>query len=138
MKRATVAILRVSGPDLNVDEFLAAQRLAVDRVWRRGESRRAGEVQSDSGFSATIAEVTSEVALRQAVASFLERARSMTASLAAARAHAELDVGLMLDAGAPMSVGFPPHLLAALASSGIAVRVTAYPCRCEDADANTR
>lgn len=134
MAGSAVAVLRVSSPDLNVDEFLARHDLPVDRVWRRGESRRRGGVQDDSGFNLTIADVTSLDTLGQEVSSFLEGSRSMRASLAAAGAHAELDVGLMVFAVTPTSVGFSPQLLAALATEGITLRVTGYPCSEEDAD----
>lgn len=59
------------------------------------------------------------------------------ASLAAAGAHAELDVGLMVLAVTPTSVGFSPQLLAALATEGIALRVTGYPCSEEEDDGHT-
>jgi hypothetical protein len=130
--RSAVAVLRVSGPDLDVDEFLSRHDLPVDRVWRRGESRPRGGVHDASGFNLTIAEVTSLETLGQELSSFLERSRAMRASLAAAGAHAELDVGLMVFAVTPTSVDFSPQLLAALATEGIALRVTGYPCSEED------
>jgi hypothetical protein len=132
--RSAVAVLRVSGPDLDVDEFLSRHDLPVDRIWRRGESRRRGGVHDDSGFNLTIAEVTSLETLGQELSSFLEGSRAMRASLAAAGAHADLDVGLMVFAVTPTSVDFSPRLLAALATEGIALRVTGYPCSEEEAD----
>jgi hypothetical protein len=40
----------------------------------------------------------------------------------------------MVFAVTPTSVGFSPQLLAALATEGIALRITGYPCSEEDAD----
>ena len=134
MAGSAVAVLRVSGPDLNVDEFLSRHDLTVDRVWRRGEGRRRGGVQNDSGFNLTIADVASLETLGQEISSFLEGSRSVRAHLAATGAHAELDVGLMVLPVTPTSVCFSPQLLAALATEGITLRVTGYPCSEEEAD----
>ncbi|MET0551662.1 MAG: hypothetical protein ABW221_01400 [Vicinamibacteria bacterium] len=120
-----------------MDAFVSRHELSVDRVWHRGESRRRGGVQDESGFDLTAADVDSLDALGQEVSSFLEESRSMRASLAAAGAHAELHVGLMVYEVMPTSVRFSPRLLAALAREGIALEVTGYPCSEDDPDEHT-
>jgi hypothetical protein len=129
-----VAVLRASGRDFNVDEFVAEHGLPVDVVWRRGEQNRRGVVREESGFNLTVAEVSSAEALHQELSEFLQTSHQMGAGLAAAGAKAEVDVGLMIYAAAPRSVVFPPDLLAALATEGIALRVTGYPCSDEGSD----
>ncbi len=129
MHWSAVAVLRASGRTLDVDRFIARRALSVDLVWRRGETRRRGGVQEESGFNLTVAAGPSSAEdLRKEVSTFLETAASLGSDLAAEGAHAELDVGVMVGADAPASFAFPPDLLAALAKQGIALRATAYPC----------
>ncbi len=129
MHWSAVAVLRASGRTLDVDRFIARRALTVDLAWRRGESRRRGGVQEESGFRVTVAaDPSSAEELRAEVSTFLETYPTLGSDLTAEGAHAELDVGLMVGAGAPASFELPPDLLAALARQGIALRATGYPC----------
>ena len=129
MKWSAVAVLRVSGRTLDVDAFVARRALSVDKVWRRGEQRRRGGVQEESGFNLTVAaDASSAEALRKEVSTFLETSAPLVAELATLGAQSQLDVGVMVWAVAPASFEFPPEILATLARQGISLRATGYPC----------
>lgn len=51
-----VATLRTSGTDADLGFLKNALDLTVDREWKRGESRRTGRVNAESGFNADIAD----------------------------------------------------------------------------------
>lgn len=137
MKWSAVAVLRAASRTLDVDQFVTEHGLAVERVWRRGQHDSRGEVLQESGFNLTVADVASPETLRREVSIFLGASRGMRAALAAVGARLELDVGLMVYARRPISVDFPSELLRALATEGIALHITAYPCSEDEDDEKT-
>lgn len=127
-KWSAVAVLRASGPALDVDEFVAEHVLPVSRVWRRGEKDRRGQLQQESGFNLPVADSSSAKTLRDEVTTFLIASRRMLDALAPSASRIELDVGLMVYPMRSCSVEFPSALLSDLAAKRIVLRISGYPC----------
>ena len=130
------AVLRASGPEFDVDAFLARfpalQRAA--HPWRRGVPGRDGSANDTSGFNLGVADAeTFRGALDRARAFLADHAEAL-AALRPAGASGLLDVGVV---GSPQGLVRNLRLtredLAWLAQSGLEFEITAYPPDVEDA-----
>lgn len=129
------AVLRASGPHLDVDRSLAwlpADRL--EKVWHVGDKRHLGKVATTSGFNFLLSDAEDrEQLVREAVTTFLTVAEHV-AELIRAGATAEIDFALFVDANGSKSIAFEPATLRAIEQHGVRVVVSAYPAVGNDDD----
>jgi hypothetical protein len=133
-------ILRVSGDELNVDALLRVVGLQPDRVWRRGEPRRASKPDGKRNESSGVTFVASDADYREfslqldEATEFLEDNRAQIAAMASFEGvqHAILDFGIELRDVPFHSDILTPQFLMAVAGMGLAVELSHYPCRAED------
>lgn len=129
-------ILRVSGAELNVDALLSIVDLRPDRIWRRGEPRRAsrpeGRRYDDSGttFVASDADFDEFGQQLDEATGFLETHCCQITSMASFEGvqNATLDFGIELRDVAIHCDTLPPRFLKAAAAAGISVELSHYPC----------
>jgi hypothetical protein len=123
------AVLRVQGPQVDVDRCLAwLPKDRIDRVWRAGERRLGGRISVASGFSLLLAEGKDSEQVLGSALLVLETIAVDLAELTRDGANSELDLGLMVGADAPTSVRIPVDLLGKLHGFNISLVVGAYPC----------
>jgi hypothetical protein len=138
---AMSCVLLAEGVSFAVDEFLARSAFKPNAVFHRGEPRfRAphpdGAKFSASAFMLTASEADfSQVQLQIADAiHFLEQNQTELARLVAFPGveAVYLDFGIEERNIAAQSERFPPRLLSILASLGIWLKFTLYPCQESD------
>ena len=124
-----LAVLRASGTRLEPTRFLAAHSLVAEAVWRAGEPDRKGKRALESGFNLLVSQEEDRASFLREVGDFLEQRHAMLTALREESASVELDIGLTVgsDAQYTASVELGPELLDRLASSGVRLRVSAYP-----------
>ena len=123
-----VAVLRVQGRTLSVDlclNWIPEDRL--QRVWRVGEMRLGGRISEASGFTLHLSEGDDGRQVVEDSLAALQPIASRLAELVDGGATAEIDLGLMVQADAPLSVEISPSYLQVLERCKIGIRVSAYP-----------
>jgi len=128
-------ILRVYGEQLDVGALTSAVSLEADRIWKKGEKRRAGagKLQSSSGVTFVASEADFDcfkVQVRDAI-EFLERNLADVSVLSAFPGveRAVLDFGAEMSEGkVAVSSYLPPQLVRLAASAGIGIEVSVYAC----------
>ena len=129
-------ILRICGDELNVNALLSIVDLAPDRVWRRGEPRRAikpeGKCHEQSGvtFVASDADFGEFSQQIEEATSYLEDNSVQIAAMASFEGvqYAILDFGIELRDVAIHSDILPLRFLKAAAGTGVSVELSHYPC----------
>ena len=129
-------ILRVSGAELDVDALLGAVDLKPDRVWRRGEPRRASKPEgkrhecSGATFVASDADFDEFDQQLNDAPSYLEAHCREIASMAAFEGVQDviLDFGIEFREVPIHSDILPLEFLKAAAEAGISVELSHYPC----------
>lgn len=129
-------ILRVSGSELNVDALLSIVDLKPDRIWRRGEPRRASKPQGKRHDHSGTTFVASEAGFDEfglqldEATSYLETHGRQIASMASFDGvqDATLDFGIALRDVLIHSDILPVRFLKAAAEAGISVELSHYPC----------
>ena len=123
-------MLRVDGPNMDPDRFFEAHSLVPEVVWRKGELDRKGRQCAMSGFNVLVSDNEDPEANLTEIERFLESHQSMFTALREEAGDAELDIGVTVgsDNQFTASVSVEPRLLARLASLGITLCVSAYPC----------
>jgi len=132
--RDAIAMLRASAPNFDPVDFLERHGLKADAVWRRGEERRRGAIQENSGFNLLVAECSSHGELAQALHEFLHLHSGAVADFARAGIAAELDIGLMVYPFGSTGFQLPPALMADIAGAGLSLRISCYPCSDDEDD----
>ncbi|WP_200273249.1 hypothetical protein [Luteolibacter pohnpeiensis] len=125
----------MSRAELNVDALLSIVDLKPDRIWHRGEFRRAskpeGEKYNDSGitFVASIADFDEFRLQLDEATSYLETHEQQIAVITSFEGvqEATLDFGIELCDAWIHSDILPPRFLRAAAVSGISVELSHYP-----------
>ena len=79
-----IAALRATGSEAALASLQSALSLDIDIEWRKGEPRRKGGVNEDSGFNACIADAPTPVALVAEIRVFLNKCKAQKAVLASA------------------------------------------------------
>lgn len=122
------AVLRVSGPRIDIDECLRwLPQGRVEAVWRAGETGLRGRKIAESGFNLLLAESEDvREGLREAADVFLKMAPQIR-ELIREGASADVDFALFVGAMEMRSIAVPPSLLAMLPESGVGLVVSAYP-----------
>jgi hypothetical protein len=127
-------VLRASGRDFDVDEFLANSILKPCAVWRRGESRWKSRPPSDvSGFNLVVSEAPGEdfrAQVKESIA-FLTAHHEELAILreAVGNEHSVLDFGVILpdDLVFGQSNVFPAELVRLAGELGLGIELSLYP-----------
>ncbi|XXY45071.1 hypothetical protein WME91_34225 [Sorangium sp. So ce269] len=129
-----MAVIRVSGPTFEVDDYLRRHGFAPDAVWHVGDRTMRGRILEDSGFSLGIGDAASADALVQEFCAWVRSNSSALLELRQHGASAEVDVGMTVGSSAQLtaSIALTPEALALLAGVGLSYRVSAYPCDDED------
>ena len=121
-----LCVWRVSGPDFDVDAFLAANpRVRPERVWHRGERWLRRGTADSSGFNETVGEAKTA---QEVLVGLRERGFEVLARGARdAAADSELDFGLYPSVSRPVAgVLLAPEDLRYCADLGLSVAVSAY------------
>ena len=134
-------VLRASGVDFAVDEFLAGSAISPIAVFRRGEprlpaSQPEGPKLSASGLHIVVSDADFSklrVQIEDAI-HFLEQNRSELARLVAfpGVGNVSLDFGIEERGVAAQSEHFPPNLLRIAGNLGIWLKFTLYPSQRTD------
>lgn len=123
-----LAVLRVSGPGIDIDEclrWLPEERL--EHVWRVGEQELQGGKNADSGFNLLLTESEHvQDGIREAADVFQEMSPRVR-ELIRDGASADVDFGLFVGAMEMCSIAVPASFLAMLSESGVGLVVSAYP-----------
>lgn len=122
-------VMRISGTNFCVDQFLHGRKLDVTAIWRQGEMSKRGKVFDDSGFNLSLPDFDSWKQALPFVQSFFQVQAQLFHELSDMNLRAALDIGVTVgdeESFAP-SLEFPVEFLAALASLGIVLNVSAYP-----------
>jgi hypothetical protein len=124
-----LAVLRVSGNEIDPDVFAARFGFSPDMVWHAGVPDSMGPVTVGSGFNLTIADEDSAAALVRRVREWIQANRTVLQAVAEARAAAVIDVGLSVGESDAFtaSVTWAHSDLTILAECGVNLRVSAYP-----------
>jgi len=129
------AVLRVSGPNLDLDAclgWLAEDRL--EQAWRSGEIDRRGRVNSDSGFCLLLSDSEEKSQVVQEAAKEFARVAEQVGVLIRDGASGEIDFALFVYAAQMASIALEPTVLQEIGRYGVAIVVSAYPCAEEDED----
>ncbi len=127
-------VLRASGRDFDVDEFLAKSSLEPCEVWRRGQSRRKSRPPSQtSGFNLVVSEAPGEdfrAQVKESIA-FLAAYHDELARLRDVLGieHSILDFGVILpdDLVFGQSNIFPAELVRLAGELGLGIELSLYP-----------
>ena len=126
-----IAVWRVKGATFNVDDFLETHTLAVDLVWRVGESRRKHQRFDTSGFSLSLDSSTSDPSWEHMIddiRSFLIENTSIIEALHQLDVRQEIDIGFTVGYKPfTRSLRFSPDLLSMFVDLQIDVVASAYP-----------
>lgn len=127
-------VIRVSGAEFAVDDFLDRWNLEVGLVWRKGELSIRGRVAEDSGFSLCLPDADSWKQALPSVQTFLRAEKKMFEELRHLNIEMELDIGVTVgeEKSFAPSLKFPIDFLTDLISSGIDINVSAYPASDEN------
>jgi hypothetical protein len=130
------AVLRASGPDFDVDAFVAGCGWQVERVFRRGEARLPrtqpdGRTLGESGFNV----VVSHAGLDDLSGQLTDAAAFLAANASEVRRLAGFPgvTGVVIDFGvacrdaAVQSYHFPAELVRLAGACGIALELSRYP-----------
>ncbi|GMU46170.1 MAG: hypothetical protein AMXMBFR26_09520 [Porticoccaceae bacterium] len=126
-------VLRVSGEALDVDALLSEVSLQPDKIWRNGESRFGGKIESDSGANFLVSEADLnqfDVQLQEAT-EFLEQQATVVAKIASFPGveSAVLDFGIEVRAGFVAQFDhLPRQFIQAAVKAGISVELSHYVC----------
>lgn len=122
-------VIRISGNDFAVDDFLESRNLEVDAVWRKGDVTFRGRVMDDSGFNLSLPDAESWVQALPSVHSFLRAERELFRELLGQNVKMELDIGVTVgeEKSFAPSLQFPADFLTDLVSAGVTLNVSAYP-----------
>jgi hypothetical protein len=127
-------VLRASAPSFDVDTFLSEfPFLDPDFVWRAGDELRSGRADT-SGFNACLAESDDTSAALAELRDQLADLEPAIRALISRGVSCELDIGLFVGFQTPRWIELPPTDLAHLASLGLFLCVSAYPCSDEEDD----
>ena len=121
-----LAVLRLEGEQLAVDEIATRLSLTIESSWRKGEVH-GGRPSRSSGLSAAVADATSGADLVRQLDAFLTKCKALDVSFVTVRA--QLSVGISAG-NSDHFVGYfelPPAHLATLAQLGLSLSVSAYP-----------
>jgi hypothetical protein len=122
-----VATLRLEGDAK--DLALAATRLGLrpEQEWKQGEKSRAGTLHRSSGYSSTIADVSTPANLLSAIRAFIAKCQENATTFSNVRA--ELSIGVAVgDSEQFMAlIEFSPSDLQAIAALGLTLSIAAYP-----------
>lgn len=125
-------VLRASGPDFAVDEFLAHSPLRPCSIWRRGERRHQYRPPSkDSGFNVVVSDapgddMPSQIgdAVRFLTAHYEELVRLMASS---GLEGAVLDFGIARRDVMAQCDTLPAPLIRLAGGLGLAIEISQYP-----------
>ena len=122
-------VLRVDGPNLDLDATISRHRLGPQLVWRRGESRRAGGTHDTNGFNLHLGDADSSRVAILLATEFLTSGHELVESVKKQLAEVTLDFGVMVGGHRPFapSIIFQSHVIAQFAVYGIDVVVSCYP-----------
>lgn len=122
-------VIRVSGPEFPVDEFLRSRDLEVDAIWRKGEISRKGRPLDESGFNLSLPDFDSWVQALPLVHSFLLNQKELFRELVSLNLSMVMDIGVTVgeEKSFAPSLEFPVKFLSDLASYGVILNVSAYP-----------
>jgi hypothetical protein len=122
-------IYLVNGKRLDVDRLLTkAPPVAKYESWRKGTANPVGGKAKTSGLRIFLYDGSSQRVLETRIRSFLETDARF---LRAVARHPEVEASMLhlgLFVHGPVSVSISAALLHAMAKSGVAWRVTGYPC----------
>ncbi len=124
-------VLRVSGRDFAVDEFLARSPLTPCKVWRAGEPRfghRPPHV--DFGFNVVVSDAPGDdfpAQVEDAISFLAVHHDELTRLMASAGVEAELDFGIERGDVAVQSDILPAPLIRLAGALGLAIEMSLYP-----------
>ena len=125
-----LAILRIGGPALDVDEslrWLPSER--VEAVWRRGEVHGSrGTPSATSGCNVRLADDEDVATCLRAAGDVLSRLAPPLRSLRAQGVGFEVDLSLEVGPVSPRSCRLPADFLNVMVEIGAELMVSAYPC----------
>ncbi|PRC92731.1 hypothetical protein [Solimicrobium silvestre] len=130
-------IFRVSGDGLDVDALILRNKLAANRIWRRGEPRLLkGRIHSNAGanYIASQADLDQfEIQIQETIV-FLEKNLSEILAIACFPGvdDARLDFGVVYQENFVESTYLSPKLLKLIAQAGIGVEISRYASRTDD------
>jgi hypothetical protein len=129
-----IATLRTEGSDAALEALGELLDLKVDAVWRKGDTRRRGGVNVQSGFNACVADAANPTALVAEIRGFLIKCLTLDAVLHSSELSAQLDVGISVGGSAQFSasVVFPAEDLGLCSKLGVVLSISAYPCSDEE------
>ncbi len=124
-----LAVLRVEGKGYALNSLLDTLRRKPDAEWKAGELRRRGGKYEESGFTLTIADVTTPHDMVIAVRQFLTECNEQAVFFSAQGLTAELSVGVTVGDTAQFvaSIELTSGDLSMIGRLGLALSVTAYP-----------
>jgi hypothetical protein len=128
-------IWRVSLGESDVDAFIEEHQLSPCAVFRRGEPVRVGtRIAEDSGFNLDIRDDDDYNDLSTEIASFIKNFSSALSAISTLGGSSSLDISLFVgrDDRYTRSIYFGPGDMNLLASVGVELRVSAYPCSDEE------
>jgi hypothetical protein len=128
------AVIRVAGQDLMIDRFLGRDGLEIGGVYRKGETRRNGQVHTKSGFAFSFPETSSWAQSLPIVFAHLHAEADLYREFRQLRAEVELDIGITVgeEGSFAPTLMFPNDFLSELALLGMDLNISAYPASLED------
>ena len=125
----TTAVLKISGEDFDVGEFLARNsRLRPVAVWKKGELGRQRRINDTSGFSLLLGEGQVEEVFASAQKAFL-RLATVFSDAERSGADAVLDFAMFVGSERQFApwIMFSPEELRTFSERGLHLTVSAYP-----------
>jgi len=125
-------VLRASGKDFDVDDFLGDGKLEPLSIWRKGERRaQSAKPNETSGvrFEVSAAEFSNLPAQAKDALAFLQLHREWLRKLVAFPGVERVTADFGTETKPPhwASFAFEPSLLAALGAAGISLELSTYP-----------
>ena len=124
-----IVVLRVQGPQLDLDECLKwIPEGSLEAQRRVGSKRIGGKVNTTSGFTLLLCEGENHRRAIEIAMTAFQRVAARVAELVQSGATAEVDCGLMVTGDGSQSVEFTPEFLRVVEQAGVHLVVSAYPC----------
>ena len=124
-----LAMLRIEGPDSALVAITKDVPVVFESKWKKGESRRNGEIYEASGMSATVVDAKNPKELTELVRGFLVKCIDKKINFPNHNLVAELSIGFTVGDSVQFAAGvdFSSEELSMFADCGIDLSFAAYP-----------
>jgi hypothetical protein len=129
----TTAVLRVSGPELDLDKCLKwIPHASLELSWRVGEKKRNGEIRTTSGFNLLLGDGKDSSKVVEDTMKAFRIVASPLGQVVRSGASAEIDFALYIQRFQDQSILLPPEFMILVAEHAVSVIISGYPCSDEE------